>query len=40
MGKHDLSERVNRFWVRVTEGMQLNPLWLQFRADAHSGYRL
>src|ERR1700753_1241447 len=40
MGKHDLSERVNRIWLRVTEGMQLNQLWSQFRADAHSGYRL
>ena len=40
MGKHDLSERVNRFWLRVTEGMQLNQLWSQFRTDAHSSYRL
>ena len=27
MGKHDLSERANRFWLRVTEGMQLSQLW-------------
>ena len=40
MGQHDLSERVNRFWLRVTEGMQLNQLWSQFRTDAHSSYRL
>ena len=40
MGQHDLSERVNRFWLRVTEGMQLSQLWSQFRADAHSSYRL
>ena len=40
MGKHDLSERVNRFWQRVTEGMQLSQLWSQFRTDAHSSYRL
>lgn len=40
MGKHDLSERANQFWQRVTEGMQLNQLWSQFRTDAHSSYRL
>ncbi|HEX3473052.1 MAG TPA: PP2C family protein-serine/threonine phosphatase, partial [Silvibacterium sp.] len=40
MGKHDFSERANRFWQRVTEGMQLNQLWSQFRTDAHSSYRL
>jgi sigma-B regulation protein RsbU (phosphoserine phosphatase) len=40
MGKHDLSERANQFWQRVTEGMQLSQLWSQFRADAHSSYRL
>jgi phosphoserine phosphatase RsbU/P len=40
MGQHDLSERINRFWLRVTEGMQLNQLWSQFRTDAHSSYRL
>jgi sigma-B regulation protein RsbU (phosphoserine phosphatase) len=40
MGRHDLSERVNRFWQRVTEGMQLSQLWMQFRTDAQSSYRL
>jgi phosphoserine phosphatase RsbU/P len=40
MGKHDLSERANRFWLRVTEGMELSQLWSQFRTDAHSSYRL
>ncbi len=34
------SDRVNRFWLRVTEGMQLSQLWNQFRTDAKSGYRL
>ena len=28
------------FWQRVTEGMELNQLWWQFRKDAHSSYRL
>src|SRR5271154_6648107 len=40
MARHDLSERANRFWQRVTEGMELSQLWSQFRTDAHSSYRL
>jgi serine phosphatase RsbU (regulator of sigma subunit) len=40
MEKHALTERVDRFWQRVTEGMQLSQLWSQFRKDAHSSYRL
>ena len=40
MGRHDLAERANRFWQRVTEGMQLSELWSQFRTDAQTGYRL
>src|SRR5271170_8515010 len=40
MGTHDLTERANRFWLRVTEGMQLSQLWNQFRTDAKSSYRL
>jgi len=40
MGNHDLSERANQFWLRVTEGMQLSELWSQFRTDAHSSYSL
>ena len=35
-----LSESVGRFWQRVTEGMELNELWGQFRADARTSYRL
>jgi len=30
----------HRFWQRVTEGMELNQLWGQFRADARTSYRL
>jgi hypothetical protein len=33
-------ERTGRFWLRVTEGMQMNELWQQFRADARTSYRL
>src|ERR1700722_175840 len=40
MAEHALRERVDRFWLRVTEGMQLSQLWSQFRKDAHSSYRL
>src|SRR5271170_4032475 len=40
MDQHDLRERANRFWQRVTEGMQLGELWSQFRTDAQTGYRL
>jgi serine phosphatase RsbU (regulator of sigma subunit) len=31
---------VGQFWARVTEGMQVNELWKQFRADARTSYRL
>lgn len=40
MQKHAFTERVDRFWQRVTEGMELSQLWSQFRKDAHSSYRL
>src|ERR1700733_141189 len=32
--------RAKQCWQRVTEGMELNQLWSQFRKDAHSSYRL
>jgi len=38
--KPDFKEQVERFWQRVTEGMELSQLWSQFRRDAHSSYRL
>jgi hypothetical protein len=31
---------LNRFWMRVTEGLELNQLWSQFEKDARSSYRL
>lgn len=31
---------MDRFWNRVTEGLALNQLWAQFRADARASYRL
>jgi sigma-B regulation protein RsbU (phosphoserine phosphatase) len=35
-----LRGRIERFWQRVSEGMELNQLWLQFRADARASYQL
>jgi len=32
--------RIEKFWQRVTDGMELNQLWKQFRADARSSYQL
>lgn len=32
--------RIEHFWDRVTEGMQVSELWQQFRTDARSSYRL
>jgi hypothetical protein len=34
------SDRVNRFWTRVTEGLEVDQLWAQFERDARSSYRL
>jgi phosphoserine phosphatase RsbU/P len=34
------TKRVDHFWERVTEGIQLSQLWSQFRNDARSSYRL
>ena len=32
-------QRLDRFWQRVTEGMQLGQLWSQFSTDARSSYQ-
>jgi sigma-B regulation protein RsbU (phosphoserine phosphatase) len=32
--------QLDRFWHRVTEGLELNQLWKQFSTDARSSYRL
>jgi sigma-B regulation protein RsbU (phosphoserine phosphatase) len=31
---------IDKFWARVTEGMQVSDLWLQFKRDAQTGFRL
>jgi sigma-B regulation protein RsbU (phosphoserine phosphatase) len=33
-------EKLNRFWLRVTEGLELNQLWSQFEKEARASYRL
>src|SRR5262252_5356147 len=30
---------LDRFWQRVTAGMELTELWSQFKRDAQSGYK-
>src|SRR5258707_3515447 len=34
-----LKADAQRFWRRVSEGMELSQLWSQFEKDARSGYR-
>ncbi len=31
---------LDRFWQRITDGLELNQLWSQFKADARASYRL
>src|SRR5690349_11453497 len=33
-------KRVEDFWHRVTEGLELQQLWSQFQTEARTGYRL
>ncbi|MGB0020471.1 MAG: PP2C family protein-serine/threonine phosphatase [Candidatus Sulfotelmatobacter sp.] len=35
-----LGVRLQRFWRRVTEGLELTQLWSQFETDARASYRL
>jgi phosphoserine phosphatase RsbU/P len=32
--------QLNRFWLRVTDGIEIGQLWKQFHTDARSSYRL
>jgi sigma-B regulation protein RsbU (phosphoserine phosphatase) len=38
--KQAFGTKLNLFWRRVTDGLELNQLWAQFQADARSSYRL
>jgi serine phosphatase RsbU (regulator of sigma subunit) len=33
-------ERIRQFWRRITDGLELNQLWDQFRSDARASYGL
>jgi phosphoserine phosphatase RsbU/P len=35
-----LGVRLQRFWRRVTEGLELTQLWSQFETEARASYRL
>jgi len=35
----NLHAEMQRFWIRVSEGMEIRELWSQFEKDARSGYR-
>src|SRR2546426_2725927 len=39
-GRQSFGTRMNQFWQRVTDGLELNQLWNQFRADARASYSL
>jgi sigma-B regulation protein RsbU (phosphoserine phosphatase) len=39
-GHPGMMAQLNKFWQRVTDGLQLSQLWKQFHADARSSYRL
>ena len=38
--KRRRSNPVNRFWQRLSDGLEAQQLWSQFRAEARSSYEL
>jgi sigma-B regulation protein RsbU (phosphoserine phosphatase) len=40
MRHEPFTQRTEKFWRRVTDGMELSQLWNQFRLEARSSYRL
>jgi hypothetical protein len=34
-----MARRLRYFWQRISEGIAIQQLWAQFRADAHSSYQ-
>jgi len=38
--RSEILTQLDKFWLRVTEGLELNQLWKQFHADARAGFRL
>ncbi len=35
-----MMSRIERFWLRVSDGLKLDQLWKQFQTDARASYRL
>src|SRR5262249_55118042 len=35
-----MDRRIERFWQRISDGIAIQQLWEQFRADAHASYQL
>jgi phosphoserine phosphatase RsbU/P len=40
VGQQKSGGRMRRFWQRITDGLELNQLWDQFRTDARASYSL
>lgn len=38
--KQPLNSRLEQFWRRITDGLELNQLWAQFQSDARASYHL
>ncbi len=38
--RDDFGTKVNQFWRRVTDGMEISQLWGQFQSEARASYRL
>ena len=38
--RSEILVQLDKFWSRVTEGLELNQLWSQFKSDARASYRL
>ena len=38
-GRHRALHNLDRFWQRVSAGLELTELWSQFKRDAQSGYK-
>jgi hypothetical protein len=39
-GRPEFLVQLDKFWLRITEGLELSQLWKQFHADARASYRL
>ena len=40
LGRQSFGVRAHQFWQRVTDGLELDQLWNQFRTDARASYSL